>query len=65
MKHNYQQIFLAVIALATAFISGDYLDSVERLEHTQTITEECKVIRHLNGTQLEECTVKRNIEKEL
>ena len=65
MKHNYQQIFLAVIALATAFISGDYLDSVERLEHTQTITEDCKVIRHLNGQQLEECTVKRNIEKEL
>ena len=65
MKHNYQQVFLAVIALATAFISGDYLDSVERLEHTQTITEDCKVIRHLNGQQLEECTVKRNIEKEL
>ena len=65
MKHNYQQIFLAVIALATAFISGDYLDSVERLEHTQTITEECKVIRHIDRTHTEECTVIRNIEKEL
>ena len=65
MKHNYQQIFLAVIALATAFISGDYLDSVERLEHTQTVTEDCKVTRHLNGQQLEECTVIRKIEKEL
>ena len=65
MKHNYQQIILAIVALATAFISGDYLDSVERLEHTQTITEECKVTRHLNGQQLEECTVIRNIEKEI
>ena len=64
MKHNYQQIFLAVIALATAFISGDYLDSVEdKIAHI--ITEECKVIRHLNGQQLEECTVIRRIEKEL
>ncbi len=65
MQKNYTQIILAIVALATAFVSGDYLDSVERLEHTQTITEDCKVIRHLNGTQLEECTVKRNIEKEL
>ena len=65
MNKNYSQIILAIVALATAFVSGDYLDTVERLEHTQTITEDCKVIRHLNGTQLEECTVKRNIEKEL
>ena len=65
MKNNLTQIILAIVALATAFISGDYLDSVERLEHTQTITEECKVIRHLNGQQLEECTVIRNIEKEI
>ena len=65
MKNNLTQIILAIVALATAFISGDYLDSVERLEHTQTITEECKVTRHLNGQQLEECTVIRNIEKEI
>jgi len=65
MNKNHSQIILAIVALATAFVSGDYLDTVERLEHTQTITEDCKVIRHLNGTQLEECTVKRNIEKEL
>ena len=65
MNKNLTQIILAIVALATAFISGDYLDSVERLEHTQTITEDCKVIRHIDRTHTEECTVIRNIEKEI
>ena len=64
MKNNLTQVILAIVALATAFISGDYLDSIEdKIAHI--ITEECKVTRHLNGQQLEECTVIRKIEKEL
>ena len=65
MNKNITQIILGIVALATAFVSGDYLDSVERLEHTQTIIEDCKVIRHIDRTHTEECTVTRNIEKEM
>ena len=64
MNKNLTQIILSIVALATAFISGDYLDSVEN-KVAHIITEECKVTRHLNGQQLEECTVIRKIEKEL
>ena len=61
---NYQQIILATIALATAFVSGDYLDTVEdRSSHR--IKEKCTVIRHIDRTHTEECEVIRNIEKEL
>ena len=64
MNKNLTQIILSIVALATAFVSGDYLDSVEdKVAHI--ITEECKVTRHLNGQQLEQCTVIRRIEKEL
>ena len=64
MKNNLTQVILAIVALATAFISGDYLDSFEN-KVAHIITEEFKVTRHLNGQQLEECTVIRKIEKEL
>ena len=35
------------MALATAFIGGDYLDTVEPTTHTHVITEECTVVRQI------------------
>ena len=61
---NYQQIILSVVALATAFVSGDYLDTVEdRTQHK--IKEKCTVIRNVDKTHTEECEVIRNIEREV
>ena len=61
---NYQQIILSVVALATAFVSGDYLDTVEdRTQHK--IKEKCTVIRHIDRTHTEECEAIRNIQREM
>ena len=61
---NYQQIILSVVALATAFVSGDYLDTVEdRTQHK--IKEKCTVIRNADETHTEECEVIRNIQREM
>ena len=38
---------MSLIALATAFIGGDYLDTVEPSTHTHVITEECTVVRQI------------------
>lgn len=52
------------MALATAFVSGDYLDTVEdRTQHK--IKEKCTVIRNVDKTHTEECEVIRNIEREV
>jgi hypothetical protein len=40
-----KQTIVSIIALATAFIGGDYLDTVEPTVHTHVITEECTVVR--------------------
>ena len=61
---NIQQIILATIALATAFVSGDYLDTVENRD-SHRIKEKCTVIRHIDRTHTEECEVIRNIEREV
>jgi hypothetical protein len=61
---NVQQIILATIALATAFVSGDYLDSVENRD-SHRIKEKCIVTRNIDKTHTEECEVIRNIEREV
>ena len=53
-----------MVALATAFVSGDYLDTVEdRTQHK--IKEKCTVIRNADETHTEECEVIRNIQREM
>ena len=44
---NAKETLVSVIALATAFLSGDYLDAVEPTEHTHVITEDCTVTREI------------------
>jgi len=48
---NAKEILVSLIALVTAFVGGDYLDTIEPTTHTHVIQEEC--------------TVTRSIEKEL
>ena len=40
-----KEALVSLIALVTAFIGGDYLDTVEPTQHTHIITEECTVVR--------------------
>ena len=42
-----KQAVVSIIALITAFIGGDYLDTVEPTVHTHVITEECTVVRQI------------------
>ena len=42
-----KQTIVSIIALATAFIGGDYLGTVEPTIHTHVITEECTVVRQI------------------
>ena len=42
-----KQTIVSIIALATAFIGGDYLDAVEQTAHTHVVTEECTVVRQI------------------
>lgn len=42
-----KNIAVSIIALVTAFVGGDYLDTVEPTIHTHVITEECTVIRQI------------------
>jgi hypothetical protein len=44
---KYKETFVSIIALVTAFVGGDYLDSVEPTVHTHVISEECTVIRNI------------------
>ena len=45
MKVN--EILISIIALVSAFIGGDYLDAIEPLTHTHVVTEECTVVRQI------------------
>ena len=38
---------MSVAALATAFLSGDYMDAIEPNEHKHLISEECTVVREI------------------
>ena len=42
-----KEVLVSLIALVTAFIGGDYLDTVEPTQHTHVITEECTVVRQI------------------
>lgn len=42
-----RQTLIALFALVSAFIGGDYLDTIEPHERTHTITEECTVVREI------------------
>ena len=44
---NAKETLISVIALASAFIGGDYLDPVEPSEHTHVVTEDCTVTREI------------------
>ena len=44
---NAKETLVSVLALVSAFIGGDYLDSVEPTTHTHVITEECTVVRQI------------------
>ena len=41
------ETLISVIALVSAFVGGDYLDTIEPAQHTHTITEECTVVREI------------------
>lgn len=42
-----RQTLISLFALVTAFVGGDYLDTVEPHQRTHTITEECTVVREI------------------
>ena len=42
---DVKNIIGSAMALAAAFVGGDYLDTVESESKQQSITEECTVIR--------------------
>jgi len=44
---NAKETFISVLALVSAFVGGDYLDTIEPTTHTHTITEECTVVREI------------------
>jgi hypothetical protein len=44
---NAKETLVSVIALVSAFVGGDYLDTIEPTTHTHTITEECTVVREI------------------
>ena len=42
-----KEIIISLIALVSAFIGGDHLDLVEPSVHTHVISEECTVTRQI------------------
>ena len=44
---DFKNIIISIVGLVTAFIGGDYLDTIEPNEHTHTITEDCTVVREI------------------
>ena len=44
---NAKEILVSLFALVSAFVGGDYLDSIEPQTHTHVITEECTVVRQI------------------
>ena len=44
---NAKELLVSVLALVSAFIGGDYLDAVEPSTHTHVIEEECTVTRQI------------------
>ena len=44
---NAKEVLVSLIALVTAFVGGDYLDTIEPTTHTHVIEEECTVTRSI------------------
>ena len=44
---NAKELLVSLIALVTAFVGGDYLDTIEPTTHTHVIEEECTVTRSI------------------
>ena len=42
-----KETLISIIALVSAFVGGDYLDTIEPTQHTHVITEECTVVRNI------------------
>ena len=42
-----KETLISIIALVSAFVGGDYLDTIEPQQHTHVITEECTVVRQI------------------
>ena len=42
-----KETIISIIALVSAFVGGDYLDTIEPQQHTHVITEECTVVRQI------------------
>ena len=42
-----KETLVSVIAIVSAFVGGDYLDTIEPTQHTHVITEECTVVRNI------------------
>ena len=42
-----KETLISVVALVSAFVGGDYLDTIEPQQHTHVITEECTVVRNI------------------
>ena len=42
-----KETLISVLALVSAFVGGDYLDTIEPTQHTHVITEECPVVRNI------------------
>jgi hypothetical protein len=42
-----KEFIISIVALISAFIGGDYLDTIEPTVHTHVITEECTVVRQI------------------
>ena len=44
---NAKETLVSVLALVSAFVGGDYLDAVEPSTHTHVIDEQCTVTRQI------------------
>ena len=42
-----KETLISIVALVSAFVGGDYLDTIEPTQHTHVITEECTVVRNI------------------
>ena len=44
---NAKEILVSLIALVSAFVGGEYLDAIEPTTHTHIIAEQCTVTRQI------------------
>ena len=44
---NAKELLVSIIALVSAFFGGDYLDAIEPTTHTHVIDEQCTVTRQI------------------